>query len=120
MDAAIDRSELQAQTLYRGIRTTPERIDSFVRSVGTVVSDPAFVSTAKDENIAKSFFREGKTTGILMEIKIPDGAKGAFVSQLSKNRYEEEVLLPRGSKFKILNLVPGEGGLLKIVAELVI
>lgn len=124
LDSAIKKSELKEQTVYRGVRLSPELQEVFTRSVGTVISDPAFVSTTRDGKQAEAFagtgqWGGGKKPAAVMEIRVPKGARGAYIAPMSANSYEEEVLLPRGSKFTIQSVTSSKG-ILRVVADLVI
>ena len=50
----------------------------------------------------------GKGTHVLMEVVIPKGAPAAYLANFPGTKYknEKEVLLPRGSKFKIKSVKP--------------
>jgi hypothetical protein len=81
---------------------------------GATFEDPGFVSTSKLSSIAGEF---GSTD---IEIRIPAGAKALDVNHAawSQNASEEEVLLPRNTRFKVASdeFVSGKR---KIVVEVV-
>lgn len=80
---------------------------------GSVIEDKAFISTSLERDIAKEFIntRDAKVLGsdaTLFKIKVPKGSNGLFVDLAQTNIFEGELLLPRGSKFKINSMVAKE------------
>jgi len=59
--------------------------------------DHAYVSTSLDFDIA-----EGFSNGKVLSIRVPKGSKALPLGRL--NRYEAEVLIDRGSRFKVLDV----------------
>lgn len=94
-------------TVFRGV---PGR--SFVArypelAPGDVIRFDAFTSTSKRFNTAKGF--AGDVAGIVFEIKVPKGAPALDVEPTlarygSSTINEKEVLIPRKTEFKIVNL----------------
>lgn len=73
----------------------------FIRArfpVGATVMDRGYVSTSTERDIADHFRGDGEV-GVLMHITIPKGVK-----VLAGSHNESEVLLPRGSRFKITHV----------------
>lgn len=68
-------------------------------SPGAVFEDPGFVSTSKDSGAASMF---GRTA---IEVRVPAGAKAIDINHTawSRNSDEEEVLLPRNTRFKVVS-----------------
>lgn len=79
--------------VYRGLKT---QIASF--KVGSTFLDKAFVSTAANIQIARGFSRN---KGSILRIH---GSKGVGVNLPFPYLEEEEILLPRNLKFKILKI----------------
>lgn len=65
---------------------------------GDSFSDKGFVSTSTSPFEAHAF---GKTQ---ITIKVPKGSKVLPVGSITGERFEKEVLLPRGSKFKVIEV----------------
>lgn len=101
MDDAIASTPVTTapMTLWRGGGSAP--------SVGSVVSDPAFVSTSHEEFQAVRFAKD--RGGVLYEITAPAGIHALDVNtafgKSSMWSNEREVILPRDSKFRIISVV---------------
>lgn len=102
MDTAIAKFDLKKNlTVYRGSSShlvmgygTAEEINANLK--GAIVMDKAYMSTSADK---KSHF-DGE---IQYEIQVPKGkGRGAFVAPISEFKSEDEFLLKRGTKFKVL------------------
>ena len=78
-------------TVYRGF--SQKRVDSL--NVGDEFVDKAFVSTSTSKEVTETF-------GAAIEIRVPKGSRGTFIKDISRNRSENELLLPRNSKFKVV------------------
>lgn len=105
---------LPKMTVYRGLTVNGvKRLTGngeLVDAIGTVVSDPAFISTSKDKEVAQDFSTNisADAHGMrgFMTISLPKGSNGVNVARTinSKSGWdatEKEILLPRGSKFRI-------------------
>jgi hypothetical protein len=117
LKSAIERSIIKKPiTVYRGIKTDNQFLNA---KIGDVVEEKAFTSTSYDIEAAKSFASTFSETGkTLIEIRVPKGLNGldikATYQDFSKNlpadydlnpnmiAREQEVLLPAGTKFKII------------------
>ncbi|OQR54877.1 hypothetical protein CDB3_21770 [Bacillus sp. CDB3] len=64
--------------------------------VGKTIKEPAYTSTA----IEKTAKFSGRP--IRFEIEVPKGTHAAYISSMSNFPDEKELLLPRGSKFKVM------------------
>lgn len=97
----LDESYLpKDMVVYRGTHRNnlgPLKNLSPEQLIGKVFIDPGFVSTTKDERIAKIDFRGD----VLMKINAPKGARALDISHL--NPIEAEVLINAGQKMKILS-----------------
>jgi len=112
LDSAISKSTTVGNsTVYRGI-SMPKGMSL---SVGDSFTDPAYVSTSTDREIAQEFAnaRSGlgsdtladmKTfagTPVVMAIKVPHGSSAA-----RGDSYAREVILPRGQSYKVTGIRP--------------
>jgi hypothetical protein len=68
-----------------------------------VIEDKGFVSTSSDETRAIGFGRSRDST--ILQIHVPKGSKAMSVKELSGFAAEEEILLNKESKFRILKKV---------------
>lgn len=81
---------------YRGIRGV--RLDL---APGDEFHDPGFSSTSSDPDFASSWISGWGTT---VHIKIPAGSQVLDVSSLGGPQGESEIILPPGSKFRVLKV----------------
>lgn len=92
-------------TLYRGYRLPTTSIPSDVSQlVGTEMTDSAFVSTSLKESVAEGFLEpDPDRVTVLAEIRAREGMPAVPVLGLghAANLDEDEVLLPRGSRFVV-------------------
>lgn len=109
MDSAIEAAPPLASetTVYRGIKGNG--LDFFeALKAGDVFQDKGFVSTTLDTDVARRFSVQGDMyQGIVMRMKLPAGTKGLYPTSVtglsSMSSREAEFVLPRDSKFKVLN-----------------
>ena len=109
LDAAIKAAPpLSSETtVYRGIKGNG--LDFFeTLNSGDVFQDKGFVSTTLDTDVATAFSVQGNMyQGIVMRMKLPAGTKGLYPTTVtglnSLSSREAEFVLPRDSKFKVLN-----------------
>ncbi|EOT1891483.1 TPA: DUF2213 domain-containing protein [Citrobacter freundii] len=106
LDSAIDKSELGGETLYRGISRDDAKklFPNGEIKKGMTVSDPSFLSTSTEKEIAGMF----SIGGVMLEIETQPGAKGLDVTNLSSNKHESETLLPRNAKLEVVSIHPGK------------
>ena len=118
LDSAIEKSELRgdpdldgALIVYRSF-DDPELMSRLAAGediIGDVLTDAAYVSTSASKNIAESFLFETATGApisgprIIAEIELPPGTKGAVLDAAGLGAGEREVLLPRGSRFEVVD-----------------
>lgn len=103
IDDAIAATETDRDlTVYRGIDlaigTASQRSVSDFQ-VGKTISDPGFVSTTLDPELAQNF--EGKGETVVMAINLPKGSKAFAMYDQFGVKHEEEMLLPRNLSMKI-------------------
>lgn len=105
IDSAIEKSRLPAgTTLYRGM--TKEAAKNLFPggniTKGMTISDPAFSSTSKSSGAAKMW----GVGGVLLKIEAGANAKGIDMTAHTRNGAEQEVLLPRNAKMRVVGLTP--------------
>lgn len=86
--------------VYRGARA--EFYDNLYE--GKVFRDNGFVSTSIDRETMDSFsdpHGEGHATAEIA-VLVPKGSKGAFISKVNNDDFSDELLLQRGSLFKVV------------------
>lgn len=105
LESAINSSPLQKDTvLYRGIEIDGD-LESIIQAFkpGEYFDDASLQSTSTDPATADRFITGD---GIIFEIQAPEGAPAlyvpAFATELEIN--EQEVLLPRNSRLKIVSV----------------
>ncbi len=92
------------EIVYRGIRAEdlPKELINIITlkdKTKNTFTDKAFVSTTRNEAVAKSF--KGKD-GYILKITLPTGTKRIKSEDFhSKMESEEEITLPRNSRFRI-------------------
>lgn len=100
LDSAFGKAALgSSTTTYRGINDVLFNNISKLATPGkTILRDPAFVSTSKRKSVAEEF---GVAT---IRIKVPKGARALSMSSISEFKSESEVLIGRGSKFRVTKI----------------
>jgi hypothetical protein len=90
--------------------------------VGRIMQDPGFLSTSTKRNIGEKF--AGSFNGVVMRVRMPAGSKGLHVQAIGASaKYttgkeaEHEVLLPRGTKFRVKSAKRRKDGVLVLDAE---
>ena len=98
----LDRSKLPEDvTLYRGVNSSVGTVIKAMGFENFVFADHGFSSTSTSEKFSKGW---GGGGNLLMVIKAKKGQKGAAIRASHENDSEHEVLLQRGSKFKVTKL----------------
>ena len=131
--AAVDSlleatSAPEAYSTYRGVsgrmffdevggrpqpKTQDEVREKLESMIGETISEPGYMSTSIDPEVATGFAEFTKNP-VIFRIDVPEGGKGLFLSDTIKrdihSEDEREVLLPRDSKLKItgVSVLPGE------------
>lgn len=104
LDSAISKGTIPEGTkLYRGMPREVARTlfkDGNVKA-GDSIEDKAFMSTSKD--IRSAYSNMG---GVIFEITVGEGQNGIDVEQLSHNKEEKEVILPRNQKLTVKSITP--------------
>jgi hypothetical protein len=107
----------EPMTVYRGIKHLPLEAFNSQYSMGNVIEEKGFMSTSVDINKAKNF--AGTNYG-LIKIRVPAGASAMSMRYNAKDKTdfsafagEDEILLPRNTKYKIVGYEKGKGKLSK-------
>ena len=98
--------------LFRGIGEKDE-YDNIIP--GDTLSDKGFISTSFEPSVAESFGDSGHPQGIVLEIYLPEGSKAVYgrgagdesTGSLTPGNWgggENEVILPRGTEFYIVDV----------------
>jgi hypothetical protein len=126
LDTAIEKSELgENATLYRGFGASPDIVDQL--QVGNVVPlSSGHVSTTLSKDTAQVFADDlysRDETSVVVKIQAPSGTKALAVPtapELERDPdnpvSQKELLLPRGTQFKITGRRETGGGRLEITA----
>lgn len=104
MDSALKSAKTSADsTLYRGMDSAGAAALNGQLGPGSIVKDLGFSSTSSSETVARSArsFQRGDPGGLMMEIHAAAGSRVASLSAISESPGEHEMLLPRGSSFRI-------------------
>jgi len=109
MDRAIENMEPLKESV-KGYRGLSKVSDNFINNLvpGTIISDPAYMSTSVDILTSKAFsYPDPYTKSVLFDLVIPKGIKA-----LPGNMKEMEFILPRGTRIiidKVVKTVPRKG-----------
>ena len=110
LDGVLAQASFDGGTVYRGLGATASQALAGQIGKGSVITDKSFVSTTSAEAIARTAWKRGfaaeSRSNIVMQIKVPAGAHAAEISGISGLRGEAEVLLPRGSQFRVTSWSP--------------
>lgn len=114
LDSAIEKSTVPKCTVYRGFESS-KIYDNLDNLKGAVIDDKAFVSTSLKKDVG-NFYATGPKN-MVIEISVPDGAKALDLKGLATNKAESEILLPRNSKFRVIesSKLPNGQGYIKAV-----
>lgn len=109
-------------TVYRGMPLVFDEAKALLNSwqVGGEYGDPGFLSTSLDKNTAWEEFGVG---GVTMELRLPAGQKAAYMQarQNSPSRFdhEQELLLPRDTRYRIVSKEMRPKGGAHVVLEVI-
>jgi pyruvate/2-oxoglutarate dehydrogenase complex dihydrolipoamide acyltransferase (E2) component len=123
LDTALNRAKLQQDVrVYRGVKFEGQRVPpSFANlRVGSVMQDPSYLSTTTTDYVATGFAKNRKGN-YLLDIRVPKGSRGLYIDPITnkKNLKEDEILLPRGSKLMVRELIQEAGGRIRVVADVI-
>lgn len=115
LDQAFSRAAISEPiTVYRGV--TPAVVEKLKE--GSSFVDRGFSSTTSDKKIAHGF---SGPYGAVLEIRVPKGAKAISMNDVIKDPEvgdEQEILLNRGSQYKIVGIRDGKPR--HVIAELIL
>lgn len=89
--------------------TLDQRLDQARQNFdGTTLSDKAFLSTSVDIGVADRFImgraHQSDKVAAVMEIRVPAGSRGLYVDRLRDKNWEDEVILPPGSRLRVVEI----------------
>ena len=113
---AIQRSVITKNTIVNRATSNPDVLNA---KVGDIITEKGFISTSKTfagvEGFSGKLDSAGNPTDVVVQIELPKGTKGLDINATyagfkEDNFYskEEEVLLPAGTKFEVIE---SSGGL---------
>ena len=106
--STLDSSKVPMDVVaYRGMRLDGDKQERYVKrygslGVGDVVIDKGFLSTSVNARVGLEFSEYDTEPGAVLEIRVPKGAKGLYISSLSEIPEEGELLLQRGTKLRLV------------------
>jgi phage-related protein (TIGR01555 family) len=104
IDNVLARSRIPEDTVvYRGIKP-PFSKEILAAKVGSTIDDPGYVSTSLKGDTSKKF---ATPEGVVLKMLLPKGNSAYVMNGRGASHYpkEHEVLLPRGSRFRVKSLV---------------
>lgn len=109
LDGLLQRQRLRRYaTFYRGMNSDGVASLGSI-APGSVITDPAFMSTSRSIDTARSFANtDGDEDAIIFEILAEAGSRAMDVSSLSSHPHELETLFSRGARLKVLSWNPDE------------
>lgn len=121
IDSTFGKSVVKSDFLtYRGMRNGDRVLNI---DIGGIYQDKAYVSTSKNLAAAKKFSDGVGKNSIIMEIKVKKGNEAIVMNDFSDKmghlKRENEILLPRNQKFKIIEKVPIDKFLTKVIVEII-
>lgn len=105
----------QVELIDKSFRPTPQKVTVFRGlsakhveglQVGDVMKDDAFVSTSTQEG-APHLLGKGKRGSTILRISVPEGHPIAPISAINSDVTEREILLPRGTRLRIVEVPDG-------------
>lgn len=103
----IDRASFPVDIItHRAITATNSKerdavLSFFQERVGKTFTDKAFVSTTANAEYAKSWGKKSEGKPLMCRVLVPKGAKAAYLPKSIVGKQEWEVLIQRGSKFRV-------------------
>jgi hypothetical protein len=108
LDSVIASSTVRGDALvFRGLSQRPAGL-----TVGAEFEDKGFVSTSLNEDFVRRIFAEGEQA-VVIHIQVPAGTRGVRLNTsrtLPDYFQEDELLLGRGTRFRVIAETPGEPG----------
>lgn len=102
LDRAISKTRLPADALlYRGVGQTLAGELADLKP-GQTITDKAFMSTSRREQVANGFASGSGILRTLIEIRAPKGMPALDLGLLSTRNVEQEVVLPRNTELRYI------------------
>ncbi|MGQ0559994.1 MAG: ADP-ribosyltransferase [Sphingosinicella sp.] len=103
LDSAVAKSQLKSDVvLFRGVDgDAADSIRAGGTAIGSILCDPAFMSTTTNPEKA-ALFSTFPPGGIMYKISALKGMSALPMASYSNYPKEQEFLLPRGTKLKVL------------------
>jgi hypothetical protein len=98
-DSVINASEVSSNLIV--FRGTEAKFYADWK-VGEIYDIPSFVSTSVTKDVATGEFHKERKEPILIEVLVPKGTKGLYLGTNSSLDDEDELLLNRGLKYRVL------------------
>lgn len=109
LDKIFETSELKHDIVtYRGIggyaySKMTDEVRNALQTPGSEIEFPAFLSTSVRSDYAVSFSDVGSPDSIVFEMRLPQGTKATYVATESAFPREMEMLVNRGTRFKVVS-----------------
>jgi hypothetical protein len=114
LDATLQKTEIPENLItYRAMDTRSlGKVEKATMNdlVGREFTDPAYGSTSIDRKVAENFlgFEDGSAGRVLLQVNARKGRKGFYIGNSPERTAfsgESELLVPRGSKYKITRVL---------------
>lgn len=110
LDSAVKKGKIPRDMyLYRGVKGVGRDLE-----VGNMFGHQNFVSTSIDPKVGNIFTDTG---GVTLVIRARQGQTGLYIENLTKKSNEYEVILPRGSIFRITRVIDTPDGMRILEAD---
>lgn len=97
LDAVIARSHVKSDVqVFRGVRGSAAKEQFDKAKVGDTFTDKGFVSTSIAKTVGDKYQGD-----VRVFITLKKGSPAAYIGDVASNKNDQEVVLPRGSKFLI-------------------
>lgn len=110
LEAALQKLPPRTGQVFRGTELPPHILLQYTRAYeatdkrGSIVSDPAFMSTTATPRETY----EGPHTIIVKKPDAGQKSRGSHMADFAENRAEDEVLFPPGTPFEVLDMQRGD------------
>lgn len=125
LDGALSCTALpEDMILFRGVQPTTWRamkLDSDLVTPGKIITLKGFTSSTYDQGVAYKYAAENASVDdeiAVLEILAPKGTKAAAIENYSQSKQDFEVLINRGTSFKVIE-AREEGNITRLIWEVV-
>lgn len=120
LDSAMKKHTVDSHlTVYRGLSSRQIASMKLHDLKTTHFQSPAYMSTSTKPSVADTFSSGGHSGGKhMLVIRVPKGSHALWADTHSYNQGEQELLLPRDSKFRISKVHSPDGKGIRVEAEL--